>query len=166
MEPCFEPGQTLPLACRSSDRGNSLPYRNRANVLSKFTSHNRESAFLIQRGRCFYRHFPMWRRIAERNAIIAELGLTGKQVRRLKCTAEHLIPRAECGSNRTDNIAAARNFCNTKQRFVGWPTDGGFVVSSRRIRTISSRDRKPNALRHQNSSEFQYCWKEYRFFHS
>jgi 5-methylcytosine-specific restriction endonuclease McrA len=60
---------------------------------------SRQLAFDRQGGRCFYCGVLMWQGAAS--------GLPG-----LRCTAEHLVPRGEGGTDRPDNIVAACAHCN------------------------------------------------------
>jgi len=61
--------------------------------------HARQQAFTRQGGKCYYCGLPMWN---------TEPGGPWQ----LRCTAEHLTPRSEGGSNGQANIAAACAFCN------------------------------------------------------
>lgn len=60
---------------------------------------SRQLAFDRQGGHCFYCGFPMW--------------LSGAgHPPRLRCTAEHLVPRSQGGTDRPGNIVAACAHCN------------------------------------------------------
>jgi hypothetical protein len=71
----------------------------------------RARAFRVQNGRCFYCGVAMW--------LASPCELPGEHpqpsptaVARLKCTAEHLVPRSEGGKDAAGNIAAACAHCN------------------------------------------------------
>lgn len=70
----------------------------------------RLSAWRAQSGTCFYCHQPMWDRDAETFA--RRHGLSIKEARRFKVTAEHLCARSAGGRDATENIVAACLFCN------------------------------------------------------
>ena len=79
---------------------------------------HRRMAFIRQGGLCFYCQQPMWERGVESafNAA-ARLGLPWsiegqRELGARFCTAEHLVPRREKGSNRGGNIVAACLRCN------------------------------------------------------
>ena len=70
---------------------------------------SRDRAFQSQCGRCYYCNVLMWLHVPE------ELGpfrVSQEQAARLRCTAEHLHPESEGGSDRLENIAAACAHCN------------------------------------------------------
>lgn len=95
----------------------------------------RRSAFEQQGGCCYYCKRPMWLTEPERHA--AAHGLTRKQARALQCTAEHLLPRKDGGTNDPVNIVAACLFCNHRRHARPRPLSperySGFV--QRRLRT-------------------------------
>jgi 5-methylcytosine-specific restriction endonuclease McrA len=65
---------------------------------------SRRKAFLSQGTLCFYCRCPMW------------LGNRPPGTPRgLQCTAEHLLPRSEGGSDDPDNIVAACRTCNPRR---------------------------------------------------
>ncbi len=70
---------------------------------------SRERAFQSQCGKCFYCGAPMWLRTPVE---LAAQCLSKRQAARLKCTAEHLVPRSEGGSDCSANIVAACAHCN------------------------------------------------------
>ena len=76
----------------------------------------RRSAFLAQSGCCFYCGLPMWEDDPELFA--QTLGLTLRQVQKLRSTAEHLQARCDGGLDHRSNIVAACAHCNQK-RHVG-----------------------------------------------
>jgi len=104
-------------------------------VLNKSIVANRQYAFRAQNGRCFYCKARMWRSLRERAVIMQILGLTTKQVQLFRCTAEHLVPRSQGGSNRAVNIVAACLHCNLarhrRKASIDWPSYLNLV--SRRI---------------------------------
>lgn len=65
---------------------------------------------LAQAGRCYYCGLPMWDD-ALNDCPPAECR-RGRQPKPLRCTAEHLLPRSEGGTDRAENIVAACLFCN------------------------------------------------------
>lgn len=68
----------------------------------------REVAFRQQAGRCFYCTFPML--LCSREDTVP--GDAPSCLSRLKCTAEHLVPKADGGGTTTSNIVAACQYCN------------------------------------------------------
>jgi hypothetical protein len=67
-------------------------------------------AFQSQCGRCYYCRYEMWLTYPEE--LTSVFGYSRRQALRLKCTAEHLVPRSEGGSDRVSNIVAACLHCN------------------------------------------------------
>ena len=76
-------------------------------------TNNRLHAAVQQRFRCYYCGLPIW--IENLNGFAARYRLTTRQARQLRCTAEHLVARADSGSNRRDNIVAACFYCNNRR---------------------------------------------------
>lgn len=70
----------------------------------------RAAAFVRQHGRCYYCKKPMW--LHDPAAFGAEHGVTPRQARQLRCTAEHLRARQDGGRDTRDNIVAAHLACN------------------------------------------------------
>ena len=71
---------------------------------------NRLLAFKRQKGRSYYCGTPMWLENSDEFAVC--YGITEKQAKRFRCTAEHLIARKDGGTNAMQNIVAACSFCN------------------------------------------------------
>ena len=74
-----------------------------------------------QQFRCFYCNFPMWD--GSPHNFISVYGLTVKQARLLRCTAEHLHPKSEGGKNTAANIVAACLYCNQYRHKSPKPMD-------------------------------------------
>ena len=73
----------------------------------------RSAAFRRQAGRCFYCSVLMW---ANDCVSFAKAhGLPRRLATWLQCTAEHLKPRQEGGSDSQENIAAACRLCNQRR---------------------------------------------------
>lgn len=70
----------------------------------------RAAAHIRQSGRCYYCELHIW--LSDGNKFAAAYGITRRQAARLKCTAEHLDPRKDGGTDRRSNIAAACLHCN------------------------------------------------------
>lgn len=70
----------------------------------------RKSAYTRQNGRCCYCGFSMWQDSVE--SFAKRHGMTVKQARHFKCTAEHLVARQDGGRDIGWNIAAACIRCN------------------------------------------------------
>jgi len=71
----------------------------------------RARAFHVQNGRCFYCGVAMW--LASPCELPCEHPRPSPTAAaRLKCTAEHLVPRSEGGKDAAGNIAAACAHCN------------------------------------------------------
>jgi hypothetical protein len=71
---------------------------------------NRQSAASLQGYRCYYCGLPMWLDDPARFAALH--GLSMRQARLLRCTAEHLRARSDAGRDHRQNIVAACLFCN------------------------------------------------------
>lgn len=106
---------------------------------------SRLAAYQSQNGKCHYCGVQMW--LSSPDQLDASPN-SPKQVKRLKCTAEHLIPRSEGGSDGAANIAAACRHCNETRHRMQPPPDAtsyraivttqvrNGVWHSRRIRTL------------------------------
>lgn len=68
---------------------------------------------------CYYCGMPVWDK--DPIAFMSEYGLTRKQARMLRCTAEHLKARADGGSDSNHNIVAACWFCNSRRHLARTP---------------------------------------------
>lgn len=80
------------------------------NMSRKQIIRSRDLAHQHQAGRCYYCNLPMW--LHSPDELTKLYGLTTKQARGLRCTAEHLIPKCEVGSDLPGNIVAACVRCN------------------------------------------------------
>lgn len=69
----------------------------------------RNAAFKAQDGRCYYCEAKMVMLSADRHPLP---NLPKSYLRRLQCTAEHLVAASEGGTMRQDNIVAACLHCN------------------------------------------------------
>lgn len=76
----------------------------------------RNKAFKKQTGHCYYCGYVMWQ--GESKAFAATYDMTEKEAKRFQCTAEHLLPRSEGGSNRSRNIVAACYHCNSTRHKI------------------------------------------------
>ena len=79
--------------------------------MSKTLYRPRQLAYAAQSGLCFYCSCVMWLRSHEE--LTKPYGITKKQANRLQCTAEHLTPRSEGGSDMASNLVAACLHCNS-----------------------------------------------------
>jgi 5-methylcytosine-specific restriction endonuclease McrA len=70
----------------------------------------RVRAFRAQAGRCFYCLLPMWE--VDLAGFASRHGITVKQARWFRCTAEHLVARSAGGRDVETNIVAACWRCN------------------------------------------------------
>jgi 5-methylcytosine-specific restriction endonuclease McrA len=71
----------------------------------------RNHAFHTQHGRCFYCEVAMW--LASHDELLGEpCRRSAAATARLKCTAEHLLPRSESGRDSAANVVAACAHCN------------------------------------------------------
>ncbi|MEP9321497.1 HNH endonuclease [Pseudomonas sp. LABIM340] len=73
----------------------------------------RTKAFQRQSGRCTYCNCPMWQSSPDQYAVEHQVRLS--QTHEFQCTAEHLLPRCEGGTDAASNIAAACWFCNSRR---------------------------------------------------
>ena len=81
---------------------------------------HRLAAFNRQEGRCYYCGFPMW--LPQSKDFAVKFKRIEGYSPSLQCTAEHLLPRQEGGTNSSDNIVAACRFCNmTRHRIPSQP---------------------------------------------
>ena len=78
--------------------------------MSRIKTHRR-NAFLEQSGRCFYCSAEMW--LTQPDRFASRHGISEREARRFRCTAEHLVARSEGGSDARTNIVAACKFCNS-----------------------------------------------------
>ena len=85
----------------------------------KTPTHLRKSAYNAQHGRCYYCSKPMWLEGIEAFAKAHKYSLV--QAKWLKCTAEHLLARANGGNDSAENIAAACWYCNLKRHQRKYP---------------------------------------------
>lgn len=74
---------------------------------------SRTSAFHLQHGRCYYCDEPMW--LDDPSAFAERYGLTRRQARAHRCTAEHLRARQDGGDDGKRNIVAACSHCNGRR---------------------------------------------------
>jgi 5-methylcytosine-specific restriction endonuclease McrA len=81
----------------------------------------RHAAFVSQSHRCFYCAAPIWETSEAEFARTHRV--TSRQARLLKCTAEHLHPRNDGGSNARANVVAACRFCNGTRHKAATPLD-------------------------------------------
>jgi hypothetical protein len=106
--------------------------------MSKALRSYRLVAALRQSNRCYYCGVPMWEHIPPRQ--LMQFAESARQANRLRCTGEHLLPRAEGGPNAACNIVAACAFCN-------------------RSRHQAKRPLEPNEYRqHVRSQMVKGCW--------
>ena len=87
------------------------------NTLTK----NRHLALTNQSHRCYYCGFPMWD--DDPAPFISKYGVSPAQAQRVRCTAEHLQARCQGGSNASQNIVAACQFCNQTRHKARTPLD-------------------------------------------
>ncbi|MFN4350995.1 MAG: HNH endonuclease [Hylemonella sp.] len=80
--------------------------------------HLRQRAFTRQGCRCFYCGQLMC--TGDTHLFAQKLGITARQAKWLRCTAEHLRARQDGGRDTADNIVAACFWCNTR-RHLGRP---------------------------------------------
>lgn len=73
----------------------------------------REQAFERQSGRCFYCGHPMCN--ADIRKFAVGHGISARQAKLLRCTAEHLHARRDGGRDCPANIVAACLTCNTRR---------------------------------------------------
>lgn len=81
--------------------------------MSKSLASLRKAALTQQGGTCFYCRLPIWE--SDPEPFRHRFGLSRRQVRPLRATAEHLIARQDGGNNARENIVAACLYCNQKR---------------------------------------------------
>lgn len=102
---------------------------------------SRISAFREQGGRCYYCNQPMWEVNPE--AFASKRGLTLRQAKQLRSTAEHLVARSEGGDDGRSNIVAACWQCNRlrhRPRRAKAPEDWRHVCR-KRVSAVRWRER-------------------------
>lgn len=72
----------------------------------------RERRWIEQHGLCHYCRQPMWTGANGRQAFAEAFRVSERFAAAFQCTAEHLKPRGEGGTDRAENIVAACRFCN------------------------------------------------------
>ena len=82
---------------------------------------NRHLTLIKQSHCCYYCGFPMWDN--DPIPFISKYGVSPAQAQRVRCTAEHLRARCEGGSNASQNIVAACQFCNQTWHKARVPLD-------------------------------------------
>ena len=86
-------------------------------TISNTIRKNRFSAFNRQGERCYYCDGPMW--LDDKEAFAARFSLSPAEASAFRCTAEHIKPKSEGGTNERANIVAACEFCNLiRHQFV------------------------------------------------
>ncbi|MGX0879456.1 5-methylcytosine-specific restriction endonuclease McrA [Roseovarius sp. MBR-154] len=104
----FPPGSAL--QGRRAFASHEVEWRTRA--MGKL-SNIRRAKMHAQEGRCYYCGLPMWD--PETDHDMPAIFRAQSMQKALRCTAEHLLPRAEGGANSSNNIVAACWYCNTRR---------------------------------------------------
>jgi 5-methylcytosine-specific restriction endonuclease McrA len=97
----------------------------------------RHAAFISQSSRCFYCTAPIWEKAESEFARTHRL--TSRQACLLQCTAEHLQPRGDGGSNVRTNVVAACRFCNVTRHKAAKALDP--IAYRKRVRSLVSTGR-------------------------
>lgn len=105
--------------------------------MSKTPIRSRQLAYQAQAGLCFYCRCAMW--LSSPEELTKPYGITANQARNLQCTAEHLIPRSEGGSDMPGNIVAACRHCNTTRHKMRTPPDPDRYLAHVRTRIAKGR---------------------------
>lgn len=95
----------------------------------------RAEAFHRQQGRCYYCGVPMWNDDGAKFAAMHHL--SNAVARRLRCTAEHLRPCSDGGTDHAGNIAAACWHCNVnrhRRKVIPQPERFRIFVRNRLLR--------------------------------
>lgn len=90
-------------------------------MMTSATKKHRSTAYYQQQGLCIYCEKPMW--LDGIQAFSRQQSITIRQAKAFKCTAEHLIPKSDGGTNQQVNIAAACLFCNQTRHKSKHPLD-------------------------------------------
>ena len=97
----------------------------------------RNDAFQRQGGSCYYCNFRMW--------TVGGDNFPPRYLRRLQCTAEHLVPLSQGGLTNATNIVAACLYCNRTRHKAKRPLD--FATFKARVqRRLSSGKWHPHSL--------------------
>lgn len=83
--------------------------------------HARNRAFHLQQGCCYYCCLPMW--LEDIDAYRQRYGVTRRQALAFRCTAEHLVARADGGTDPLDNVVAACTLRNRRRHGRPVPLD-------------------------------------------
>lgn len=106
------------------------------NQLSRY----RSSAFERQHGKCWYCDMPMHQGEIEHFAIVH--GVSRKQARWLRCTAEHLVARSDGGADTMENVVAACLWCNSRRHYgrsENAPSPDAYRTRIRKLMTQQGR---------------------------
>jgi hypothetical protein len=91
-------------------------------LMTRRQMHRRKAA-ISQSHLCFYCRSPMWETESELPRFAARHGLQPTQAELLRCTAEHLKPRSEGGTDAANNIVAACLYCNRSRHQARVPLE-------------------------------------------
>jgi len=108
----------------------------------------RRAAAERQVWQCYYCTFPMWE--GDPEVLKTRYSLTSREVRRFRCTAEHLKARCDGGRDIEENVVAACHFCNRTRHRRKRPMDAESYASLVRSRIEKGRWH-PVWLRHLKS---------------
>jgi len=108
----------------------------------------RRAAAERQEWNCYYCSFPMWE--GDPAVFKTRYSLTSREVRRFRCTAEHLKARCDGGRDIEENIVAACHYCNRTRHSKKRPKDADSYASFVRSRIEKGRWH-PVRLRDQKS---------------
>jgi hypothetical protein len=135
--------EALAIGARSALRASGTSISTLESRMSKSIKVKRYAAYVAQSCRCFYCTVPMWE--GEPDQFAAKYGITLRQARLLLCTAEHLEPKSEGGSNAAANIVAACLNCNRTRHRARVPREP--AAYRQKVRSRMARDRwLPNGL--------------------
>ena len=79
----------------------------------------RRAAAERQKWRCHYCQCPIWE--DEPDAFSQRYGLTLRQAKLLRCTAEHVTARCDGGTDAAENLVASCLFCNRTRHKANRP---------------------------------------------
>jgi hypothetical protein len=102
-------------------------------------------SFVRQNGRCYYCGFPMW--LGQPESFAGCASLTGGQIDRFQCTAEHLLARQDGGKDTPTNIVAVCKFCNGTRHKTPNPLEAG-EYKQKVIRRLKKSKWHPGELHH------------------
>ena len=97
------------------------PVNCKESIMPTTLSNSRLTAFMRQKGRCYYCNYPMW--LGTPDAFAARFSISKSAALQFQCTAEHLLARKDGGKDSPENIVAACKYCNKTRHYAKSPSE-------------------------------------------